>query len=353
MHFVRKDGTRLGQVSLCLVAVILMMYLGPYTSGMTAYGTEGASNAPDPEKTAEKGGDTWKNPLVKTGKLHSPLVEVTPFVLKNRLYLLENWQKQWEHPGSPDGNRFQQDEVRIRDVEADRIVSIPLRGHGLGMAFVWEGRIYVFAGDWGEDKKWNIREITMTASEDLKKWSKPVTVLRAAPDEKFFNVSVCRGKDQFVLLVETNDPAWPAFTFKYFTSDHLTDWKQVPGGVYGKDKYVGGPALYYEGDHYYTLYLHSLGGKYETRVSRSSDLVHWEDAPEGRAFVTFNPNNPVHPLRPKNIREKNASDAEMVYWKGKTLVYFTGGDQHLAGDLQRAEFDGTPRELLEHFFREK
>src|SRR5690606_15455544 len=33
-----------------------------------------------------------------------------------------------------------------------------------------------------------------------------------------------------------------------------------------------------------------------------------------------------------------------------TLVYYTGGDQQLCGDLQRAEFLGTPRELLEHFF---
>jgi alpha-L-fucosidase len=41
----------------------------------------------------------------------------------------------------------------------------------------------------------------------------------------------------------------------------------------------------------------------------------------------------------------------VVYWKGKTLVYFTGSDQQLAGDLQRAEFNGTPRELFEYFFK--
>ena len=48
--------------------------------------------------------------------------------------------------------------------------------------------------------------------------------------------------------------------------------------------------------------------------------------------------------------ESNASDAEVVYWKGKTLVYSAGGDQQMAGDLQWAEFDGTPRELFERFF---
>ena len=65
-------------------------------------------------------GEEWKNPLVNSEKLGSPLVEVTPFVFKERLYLLENWQKQWEFPDSPDGVRFQKDEVRIRDLETDR-----------------------------------------------------------------------------------------------------------------------------------------------------------------------------------------------------------------------------------------
>jgi hypothetical protein len=31
-------------------------------------------------------------------------------------------------------------------------------------------------------------------------------------------------------------------------------------------------------------------------------------------------------------------------------VYFTGGDQTLAGDLQVADFAGPPRELFERFF---
>lgn len=68
--------------------------------------------------------------------------------------------------------------------------------------------------------------------------------------------------------------------------------------------------------------------------------------------MTFNPRNKVHPLRPAEIRETNASDAELCYWKGKTLVYYTGGDQHFAGDLQLAEFAGSPAELFKRFFAE-
>jgi parallel beta-helix repeat protein len=293
----------------------------------------------------------WQNPLRYLGKLDSPLVEVTPFVFKDRFYLLENWQKQWEFPGTKDGSMTTKDEIRIRDVKDDRVVSIPLVGHGLGMALAHEGRVYVFAGDWGTGEKWKITEIKMVSSDDLIHWTKPVVVLKAEAQEKFFNVSVCRDAEQFVLLVESNDPAWPAFTFKYFTSDDLLHWKRVPGAEYGRDKYVGGPALYYEGAHYYTLYLQSLGkGFYETRVARSKDLIQWEDAPSERPVVTFNPKNKVHPLRPEEIRETNASDLELCYWQGKTRAYYTGGDQHLAGDLQHAEYDGSLRELLERFF---
>lgn len=294
----------------------------------------------------------WSHPLKNWAKLESPLVEVTPFVFKDKLYLMESWQKQWENPDDADGSHFTKDEIRIRDMAADRIVSTPLIGHGLGMTFVWEDTVYVFAGNWGTEKKWNIRDILMTSSTDLINWTKPVNVLRSEDHEKYFNVSVCRGNDQFVMLVESNDPAWPAFTFKYFTSDDLLNWTPVPDALYGVDKYVGGPALYYEGGHYYTLYLQSLGkGHYETRITRSADLVHWQDAPDGRPFVTYQPENKIHPLRPADLREKNASDAEICYWNGKTLVYYTGGEQHYAGDLQYVDFEGTPQELLEYFFK--
>lgn len=155
-----------------------------------------------------------------------------------------------------------------------------------------------------------------------------------------------------MLLVESNDPAWPPFTFKYFVSDDLLHWQRVPNAIYGRDKYVGGPALYYEGGYYYTLYLHNLGNKrYETRVTRAKDLVNWQDAPDGRPFLTFDPNHRNLPLRPSHLQESNASDAELCEWNGKTLVYFTGSDQVIAGDLQWAEFDGTARELLEHFYQ--
>lgn len=203
----------------------------------------------------------------------------------------------------------------------------------------------------GDKNRGVLRAVDMTSSGDLRTWTKPITILEAEPQEQFCNVSVCRQTDRFVLLVETNDPQWAPYTFKFFSSDNLRTWRPVPKALYGTDKYVGGPALYFEGQWFYLLYLHSLGGdRFETRITRSKDLVEWQDAAEDRPFLTFDPEQHVHPLRSDTIRESNASDAEVVYWKGRTLVYFTGGDQQLCGDLQTATFDGTPRELFESFF---
>lgn len=295
---------------------------------------------------------SWKSKLVEKKYLDSPLVEVTPFVWRDCLYLLENWQKQWELPGEPEWDRFKDDIIRIRDVESQKIVTAPLTGYAFGSAFVWDSTVYVFAGDYGEGKPWrHITEIVMTKSDDMVNWSEPQVVLRAENHEFIFNMAVCCDGKRFVMLYETNDRQWPPFTFKYCESNDLVDWQRIPNAVFGREKYVGGPALYHKDAWYYTLYLHDLSKGWETRIARSRNLVDWEEAPTDRPFVTYNTSR--HPvLRPDPIREKNASDVELCYWKGKTIVYFTGSDQQYAGDLQTAAFSGTPGELLESYFEE-
>lgn len=294
--------------------------------------------------------------LEKRGYLGSPLVEVTPFVFEGRLYRLENEQKFWSLDGAAPGARFHEDQVRIRDVKTDEVVSVALEGHAFATALVHGEQVYVFAGDFGQGKGWRqITRINMTRSKDLESWSEPVTVIEAERGELIFNTAVCRGEDRFILLYETNDRRWPAFTFKYCENVDLDDpagWKRIDGALYGIDKYVGGPALYHEGGWFYTLYLQAMSSGWETRVTRSKDLLEWRDAPEDRPFLTFDPERTGLPLRPASVRECNASDAELCYFEDRTIVYFTGSDQQVAGDLQWATFAGTLRQLFESFFPE-
>ena len=297
-------------------------------------------------------GKRWENRLRKTSVIGPRIAgEATPFVFRDRLYRLENHPRYFDFPGRPPQYRSEEDEIRIRDVEADRIVSVPLRNHYFGHGFVYENRLHLFAGDYGEGAPWwRIKQIVMMSTTDLVDWDEPRTVLRANDDECFFNTAVCRGRDSFIMLVETDDPRWPKFTFKYCESDDLVHWRLIPDALYGRGKYVGGPALYYEGGMYYTLYLESLGGRWETRVTRSRDLVPWEDAPAGRPFLSFDPGHRPDPECFPDVCECSASDPELCFWNGKTIVTFFGGNQQGVGDLQLAEFDGTPRELLEHYY---
>lgn len=295
--------------------------------------------------------DNWLNPIIKQGRIGSPLVETSPFVFQDQLYVLENNQRFWDVKGAKPGDHFHEDEVRIREVASGKLVSVPLKNHGFGTVLVHDNKVYVFAGNYGEGKPWRrMTEITMTSSSDLKNWTKPVTVLKAHGKEFFFNTAVCRGKDKFILLYETNDPAWRPFTFRYVESDDLVHWKEIPGAIYGKEKYVGGPALYYEGGWYYTLYLENIKKGYETRITRSKDLITWEDAPASRPFITFDPSIRNIPLLDPGIPESNASDVELCYYRGRTILYFTGSDQTTAGDLQWATYNGAPRQLFEYFF---
>jgi alpha-L-fucosidase len=296
----------------------------------------------------------WANPIRKVTYTGSPLVEVTPFVFGDRLYLLENNQTFWDmKPGTKPGTRFRDDEVRIRDLSSGEIVASPLKNHAFGTALVYDGRVHIFAGDFGEGKPWRqITEVSMTSSADLKQWTSPVTVIRAEGGELIYNTAVCHDPDQqrFVLLYETNDRRFPSFTFKYAASDNLVNWKKLPTAFYGKDRYVGGPALYYEAGWYYTLALSRVKGGWDTRIARSKDLIGWEDALRDRPFITFDTKKTGCPLIPPTRHECNASDVELCYYKGKTIIYFTGSDQSTCGDLQYAEFDGTPQELFEAFF---
>ena len=310
---------------------------------------------------AESDGDktAWKNPIVKTGRPGLTGGETTPFVFDGRLCLLENIPKYFETPGAKPGELFMEDEIRISDVKTGKLISVPLKAHYFATAFTENGRVYVFATKYTDGKPARkLKEVVMTSSIDLKNWTKPVTVIKAERGEKIYNTAVCRAIDngkhakvKYVMLYESSDSRFPAFTFKYCTSNDLVNWTRVPGALYGTNKYVGGPALYSEGDYYYTLYLEALPGKYETRITRSTDLANWQDAPAGRAFLKPNPENKNIPLIDPSIREINASDPELCYFEGKTRIYFAGGNQQMAGDRQWAEFKGTPRELFEHFFK--
>ncbi len=299
----------------------------------------------------------WPSPLKKQGYLGSPLVEVTPLPFRGKLYLLECWRSKWNWPDKPSDTATSHSEMWMAHLpegpehyDKRKYLSRVMQHRTLGTAIVWDDRVYVHAVT--APSSGGGQEVYMTWSDDMEQWADPVKVLDS-PQGSIFNVAVTRDEHGMVFLWETNGYGRP-FTMCYGRVKEPTDpWNPgiIEGARYSMGKYTGGPALYYEGGWYYTLYLESLGGgRYETRITRSKDLKAWQDAPANRPFVTFDPQRTGLPLRPEQAKECNASDAELCYFDGRTIVYFTGSDQQVGGDLQWATYDGTPRELLEAFF---
>ena len=299
----------------------------------------------------------WKGPIVKQGYLKSPLVEVTPLSFKGKLYLMECWRSKWKWDDVPDLSVHKQSEIWMAELpdgsehyDKRQYLGRVLEKCTLGTAIIWDDRVYVYAVSAASSDGGQV--VYMTWTEDMKSWSEPVKIFNS-PAGKIFNVAVTKDANGMVFLWESNGVGQP-FTMCCGRVEKPGDpWNPgiIAGACYGLKKYTGGPALYNENGWYYMLYLEALGGgRYETRITRSKDLKNWQDAPTDRPFVTFNSSKHNLPLRPSHVSEINASDAELCFHKGRTLIYFTGGDQLCGGDLQWATYDGTLAELFAVFF---
>lgn len=296
---------------------------------------------------------SWKSPWTNKKVLPQPGGEMTPFIFRGRLYRVENVMNHSLHPGKPVQYRFHEDFFRIRDVAEDRIVSVPLMNHYFASAFVYKDEVFIYAADYELDRPWwHCRRINVIKSKDLISWTPPTAAVEAIETESLFNNSVIWDGKRFVMLYETDDPVYtPKFTFKFAESDDLLHWRKIDGAIYGRDKYVGGPTLFFENGYYYTTYVNSLGdGCYDTRIARSKDLFTWEDAPADRPFLSPDYTRHTDPVNHPDVLEKNASDAELIEADGKVTVFWNGGNQMGVADSQEAEFTGTKRELFELFF---
>ena len=301
--------------------------------------------------------------------------EITPFTFKGRRYLLKNICYHWAG-GVQRLDRLHEDYCLIRDVERDTVISHPLLNHYFATLTVYNDTAYIFASDYGWEKPgeridpatWNYtadwfrRKIDVICSRDLISWTPAQPAVWADPGERVYNNGVTRAADgKFYMVFENNDKRYPVFTCKFAVSEDLIHWTKIPGAIYGTDKYTGGPALYFEAPWFYLTYVNAVPDKerkpygcyYDTRIARSRDLIHWEDAPADRPVLVPDFTHEVDPENHPGVMEINASDAEFEVLPGKVAVYWIGGDQHGVHDCQYAEIPGTRKELFESFFKEK
>ena len=259
------------------------------------------------------------------------ICEATPVVWQDRLVLMK-----CVRPAS--GGAKTDYFLTLEDVESGKQLGRFAEGYSLASALVQGGALYVFASRFEPDS-WN--DVTLFKSKDLHTWEQKVVVQQEG--EHLFNSSVCATDHGFVMAYESDDPKFTPFTVKFATSTDLESWSKVAEAVFGADRYAACPCLRYANGYFYLLYLEHRTPRwfFETYLARSKDLKTWE----------LSPSNPI--LTPGLGDGINASDPDLIEFRGQTWLYYSAGDQRTWSKLKRAVYPGPLAEFFREHFREE
>ena len=292
------------------------------------------------------------------------IVETTPLVYKGELYRFEVIRrKSFTSDSVPEHWRDLKDLPCLRFVHVRTGTPTPLfaEGHSFGFPYVEGDTVYVVTGSreyWGSDG------LVFYRSDDLVHWEEYATL--PLPGYKIYNMNIAKMQDVYTLLIEISDPAEECgvpFTFRFLQSHDLTHWTMMPEDcVFQKDRYAGSPALYtFEGDpYYYVGYLEAYPNeRYANSIARSTDLKTWEYSPInpvlmyddaedkkiGSPFLT-----PADRKRIDAALNVNNSDMELCEYLGRTIIYYSWGDQKGTEFLAEACYEGDMHTFLRSFF---
>lgn len=308
-----------------------------------------------------------KKPLIrKLGTIEcNNIVETTPLLWKGELYRFEvvrrksftaeNADVHWSSLNDPPCLRF----VHVR---TNTHTPCFAEGHTFGFPYVEGDTMYVVTGsrpEWGSDG------LVFYRSTDLIHWEQYATL--DLPGWKTYNMNIAKMGEEYTLLVEISAPVEEAgeipFTFRFFKSTDLTHWTLTPKEcVFQKDRYAGSPSIYtFEGDpYYYVGYLEEYPRyRFGNSVARSKDLIHWEFSPInpvlmydevedkkiGSPFLT-----PADRARIDAALDTNNSDMELCEYLGRTIIYYSWGNQRGTEFLAEACYEGGMHEFLKAFF---
>jgi alpha-L-fucosidase len=129
--------------------------------------------------------------------------------------------------------------------------------------------------------------------------------------------------------------------------------------VYSKEKYTACPALRYQGGSFYMLYLEARPGPtYETWIVRSKDLRRWESSRLNPVLAFSDEDKAI--ANPKltadqrqavaRARNINNSDVDLCEYQGKTVLYYSWGNQQGTEFLAEAVYEGTLASFLRSYF---
>jgi hypothetical protein len=288
--------------------------------------------------------------ITKLGTIDLDLVETTPVVFGGRLLRFEYVRAGYY------ANKTGDSYFRFVDVATGQPTPAFAKGWHLGCAFA-EGRtMYVFGVD-----KWGGSRVQLFRSTDLKQWeSHPLFDI---PKWELYNTSVCKADGRFVMAFEVGGPrevVGVPFTIFFAQSPDLEHWKLFPlDHVYSKEKYTACPALRFVDGQFYMIYLEARPGPtYESHIVRSNDLIHWQSSPLNPVLAFSKDDKRIaNPKLTPEQRNKiakaidiNNSDIDLCEYRGKTVLYYSWGNQQGREFLAEAVYDGSLSKFLKSFF---
>jgi len=233
------------------------------------------------------------------------------------------------------------------------------RDHHFGCAYTDNGMMYAV----GVAEKCGGDTLHIFSSTDLINWE--CCSEFHLPGWSIYNTGVCKKNGQYVLLMEISTPAEEAgvpFTFRFATSPDMIHWELTPREcVFQKDRYAGGPSIYcVDDEYYYVLYLEAYPGPcYANCIARSRDLIHWEYSPINPVMM-FNEfedkqiANPFLTLEEQQLIAEsldiNNSDLELCEFNGRTIIYYSWGNQQGMEFLAEASYEGPVAAFLRSWF---
>src|SRR5262245_505064 len=312
--------------------------------GLSALAALGVAAAPGPAAGGVKGPR-----IKKLGTIDCGLVEATPVVFRGRLYRFESVRKDY-HANTAGAPHF-----RFVDVATGKATPAFARGYHLGCAFVEGGTAHAFGV-----AKWGGSKVTHFRSKDLKKWEAEPAL--ALPGWGLYNTSVCKAGARYVMAVEVGEPpevVGVRFTIFFAESKDLRTWRLLKGRTYSKEKYTACPALRHPGGYFYLIYLEARPGPtYESHLVRSRDLRRWEasrlnpvlafsDGDKAVANPKLTAEQRRAIARAKNV---NNSDVDLCEYRGKTVIYYSWGNQRGKEFLAQAVYEGGLAAFFGSFF---
>lgn len=279
-------------------------------------------------------------PLIKKSDIEA--WEQTPVVIDGELYRI-GFARPW---GLGAGN-FVSIHKYLPDHDCwSKVARIPW-SRFLGSAFVDNGRLYIF----GSTDISNSTNEIVRQEIDVATWSftgPELHVRTSSGGYKFFNTSVCKGPDKYIMAYETNEAV--AFSLRFLQSTDFVDWSPI-GDLCNANIYSACPTVKYAKDGYYIVnYLFDLAGNgtgpWITAMARTSDFIHIENFAGNSNYTCYQ-----QLMAPDmELEGINSSDIDYTEWNGKVYFTYLTGDQRTWAASNDAWFEGSIIDLYHCFW---